>query len=81
MTASDADEASAQGDDRGPPRRGGRRDVLEVGKSDGPGRRGLDRDDDDRRLDSRARDRDRRDDSRRDDSRRDDDRRDRGSPR
>ena len=78
MTASDADEASAQDDDRGPSRRRGRRDVLEVGKSDGPGRRGPDRDDDDRRYDSRARDQDRRDQDRRDDGRRDRGRRDDG---
>lgn len=77
MTASDADEASTQDDDRDPPRRRARRDVLEVGKSDGPGRRGGDRDDDDRRNDSRSRDPDRRDDGRRDDTRRDDGRRDR----
>ena len=77
MTASDADEASAQDDDRSPRRRA-RRDVLEVGKSDGPGRRGGDRDDD-RRYDSRSdrdRDGDRYRDQDRDDRRRDGTRRD-----
>ena len=80
MTASDADEASAQDDDRGPRRRA-RRDVLEVGKNGGPGRRGGERDDDDRQYDSRSRDDRRRDsarrDERRDDARRDDDEDDR----
>ena len=35
MTPSDADEAHAQDDDRAPPRRRARRDVLEIGRGDG----------------------------------------------
>ena len=36
MTSSDADEASAQDDDRAPPRRRARRDVLEIGRQTRP---------------------------------------------
>ena len=91
MTPSDADEAHAQDDDRAPPRRRARRDVLEIGRAGerrGGGRgaehaRDLDEDDADRRDDDRRRDdRDERRDGRpraerrrRDD---DDDRRDDG---
>ena len=79
MTPSDADEAHAQDDDRAPPRRRARRDVLEIGKGErrGGGRgaehaRDLDDDDDDRDA-PRARRDDR--DERRDDDRKRDDRR------
>jgi membrane fusion protein (multidrug efflux system) len=79
MTPSDADEAHAQDDDRAPPRRRARRDVLEIGKGDrrsgGRGAehaRDLDEDDDD---DRRPRGGDRRRDDRDDDRRRDGDRR------
>ena len=79
MTPSDADEAHAPDDDRAPPRRRARRDVLEIGRGDerrGGGRgaehaRDLD-DDDDRRDDDRPRGRD--EDRRRDEDR--DERRD-----
>ena len=80
MTPSDADEAHAQDDDRAPPRRRARRDVLEIGRA-GERRNGgrgaehardLDEDDGDRRSDDRPRGRDA--DRRRDDDRRDDDR-------
>ncbi len=85
MTPSDADEAHAQDDDRAPPRRRPRRDVLEIGKgeprSGGRGAehaRDLDEDRDDRdsrrpRGDDRRRNDDRDED--RDDDRRRDDRR------
>ena len=85
MTSSDADEASAQDDDRAPPRRRARRDVLEIGRgverrNGGRGAehaRDLD-EDDDRRDDDRRRGRggDRRRDDDRADSRRDEPRRD-----
>ena len=79
MTPSDADEAHAQDDDRAPPRRRARRDVLEIGKGDGrSGGRGAeharDLDDDDRdapRPRGDGRRRDDRDDRRDDDRRRD----------
>lgn len=81
MTPSDADEANAQDDDRAPPRRRARRDVLEIGRggerrSGGRGAehaRDLDDDDGDRRSDERprGRDGDRRRDEDRDDDRRD----------
>ena len=78
MTPSDADEAHAQDDDRAPPRRRARRDVLEIGKGERrSGGRGAeharDLDEDDDRDPPRAR----ADDRRRDDrsERRDDDRR------
>jgi len=82
MTSSDADEASAQDDDRAPPRRRARRDVLEIGRG-GERRNGgrgaehardLDEDEDDRRRgrgDDRRRDEDRAE-ARRDEPRRDD---------
>ncbi len=82
MTPSDADEAHAQDDDRAPPRRRARRDVLEIGRGSerrGGGRgaehaRDLDDEDDDRRADGRGDARDDRD--RQDDRpRRGDDRR------
>ncbi len=72
MTPSDADEAHAQDDDRAPPRRRARRDVLEVGGSGErrTGGRGAeharDLDDDDRRGESRREDRRRDDDDDRD---------------
>ena len=86
MTSSDADEASAQDDDRAPPRRRARRDVLEIGRG-GERRNGgrgaehardLDEDEDDRRDDDRRRGRsdDRRRDEDRADARRDEPRRD-----
>ena len=84
MTPSDADEAHAQDDERAPPRRRTRRDVLEIGKggsrSGGRGAehaRDLDDDRDDERDDRRPRREDRRRDDR-DDDRRGDDRRPRG---
>ncbi len=73
MSPSDADEAHAQDDDRAPPRRRSRRDVLEVGGSRGGGRGGPDHprdlDEEDDRGDRRGEVRARRDDPERDDSR------------
>ncbi len=78
MTPSDADEAHAQDDDRAPPRRRARRDVLEIGKGDRrSGGRGAEHARDLDEGEDRDPPRARADDRRRDDrgERRDDDRR------